>query len=409
MSGTHSHPVRPAGPSSVTTRRGRVALLAVLLPVLAATLVGLVALWPGEVRPSRDAADVVPDELVPASVVATRESVCGGAEEASAPACLLVTFRLEGGAGEQVLEIDPGSGQPRLQTGDDVTLALYVDTVGTRTYAFVDHRRGVPLLLLGLVTAAFVVLLARWRGVAALAGVGLTAVGVVAFVVPAVLAGSPPVLVALVACSALLYVVLYLAHGLSGRTSAALVGTLGGMALCAAASHVAVGLTRVTGLADESAVAVQAFAGQVDLRELLLCGFVIGSLGVLNDVTITQASAVWELRAADPSASRRAVYARAMRIGRDHVASSVYTLVFAYAGAALPLMLVFALLDRPLTGVLTGDLVAVELVRTAVGTLALLAAVPLTTAVAAAIAVPSGSDPGRDGQAGLAKTTTLST
>lgn len=394
----HGH-VHAHGAAPPTDRRGRLLLAAVLLPCLVATLVSLVVLWPTERTRVADAEQFVPDAIVAARVVEVREVDCGSVEVEGI--CQQVAFELDSG-GRQEVEVDPGAGQPRLTVGDDVKLAKYVDVDGLETYALVDFQRDRPLLALGLLAALVVVAVARWRGLAAIVGVGVTAVGVVGFVLPAILEGSSPVAVALTASSALLFVVLYLAHGFSARTSAALVGTLLSLAICAALSSLSVDLTRITGLSSEETVALQGFASGVDVRELLLCGFVIGALGVLNDVTITQSSAVFELRASDPLASRLAVYRRAMRIGRDHIASSVYTLVFAYAGAALPLLLVFTLLDRPVGQVLTGDLIAVELVRTAVGTIGLVLSVPITTAVAALVAGRAG------GQASDAKTTTLS-
>ncbi|MDP3712610.1 MAG: YibE/F family protein [Mycobacteriales bacterium] len=391
----HDHGT-PAPPAD---RRGRLLLTALLLPCLLVTLVSLVVLWPAERTRAADADQFVPDAVVAARVVEVREVDCGSVEAEGR--CQQVAFELNGGERQEV-EVDPGAGQPRLVVGDAVKLAKYVDVAGLETYALVDFQRDRPLLLLGLLTAVVVVAVARWRGLAAILGVGVTAVGVVVFVLPAILEGSSPIAVALTASSALLFVVLYLAHGLSARTSAALVGTLLSLGICAALSSLSVDLTRITGLSSEETVALQGFAAGVDVRELLLCGFVIGALGVLNDVTITQSSAVFELRASDPLASRLAVYRRAMRIGRDHIASSVYTLVFAYAGAALPLLLVFTLLDRPVGQVLTGDLIAVELVRTAVGTIGLVLSVPITTAVASLVAGQAGA------QARTAKATTLS-
>jgi uncharacterized membrane protein len=126
-------------------------------------------------------------------------------------------------------------------------------------------------------------------------------------------------------------------------------------------------------------------AGQVRLSGLLLAGIVIASLGILNDVTVTQASAVWELRDLDPTAPPRRLFAGAMRIGRDHIASSVYTIVFAYAGAALPVLLLINLADRPLSTILTGEALGQEIVRTLVGSIGLVLAVPLTTAVGVAL------------------------
>ena len=383
----HSH-AHPSGPGT-SSQRGRVLLAAILVPCLLAVVAGLVLLWPGDVRTSDATRDVVPAEVVDAEVTAVRVAPCGSLAEEEAGAtgaqqCLLATFALQGGPDEgteQQLEIDPSAGQPEVAVGDDVRLSLYVDAVGTTTYAFTDFQRGRPLLLLGLLTAAVVVAVARWRGLAAVLGIGVAGVGLIAFVLPALLDGKPPLLVALTAAGALLPLLLYLAHGPSARTSAALAGTLLSLALCAVLSVLAVEAARLTGLSSDDAVALQGFDRDLDVTQLLICGFVIGALGALNDVTITQASAVWELSAG--GAGVRESYARAMRIGRDHIASSVYTLVFAYAGTALPLLLVFVVLDRPALDVVGSDLIAVEVVRTLVGTLGLVASVPITTALAA--------------------------
>jgi len=174
------------------------------------------------------------------------------------------------------------------------------------------------------------------------------------------------------------------------RTSAALLGTLGALALTAVLGRIAVPGTHLTGLADEQNTSVQAYASKVQISGLLLAGLVIGAVGVLNDVTVTQASAAFEL-AEDPCRSRARVFAAAMRVGRDHIASTVYTLVLAYAGAALPVLLLLSISGRAVTDVLTGDLVGEEIVRTAVGGIGLALAVPLTTGLAVLLARPGGS------------------
>jgi uncharacterized membrane protein len=220
------------------------------------------------------------------------------------------------------------------------------------------------------------------------------------FVLPALLQGESPLLVAIVGSAAVMFVILYLAHGVSAQTTTALLGTLASLVIIAILAGLFIEAARIVNLGTEEATFLQISASQVDLRGLLLGGVIIGSLGVLNDVTVTQASAVWALRAADPSASPRHLYRSAMRIGRDHIASTVDTLVLAYAGAALPLLLLFTLASRPVGDVVTGELVAEEIVRTLVGSIGLVASVPITTALAAfvaskAAATPAGGDGGR--------------
>ncbi|MCA1845903.1 MAG: YibE/F family protein, partial [Actinobacteria bacterium] len=225
----------------------------------------------------------------------------------------------------------------------------------------------------------------------ALAGLVVTFAVLVKFVLPAVLLGKSPLLVAIVGSAAVMFVIMYLAHGLNALTTTALLGTLASLGIIAVLSAVFVGLSRLVNLGSEEALYLQATASQVDLRGLLLGGIIIGSLGVLNDVTVTQASAVWALRGTNPAATTRELYHSAMRIGRDHIASTVDTLVLAYAGASLPLLLLFTVASRPVGDVLTGELVAEEIVRTLVGSIGLVASVPITTWLAAAVASRVGA------------------
>ena len=234
--------------------------------------------------------------------------------------------------------------------------------------------------------AIVVIAIARWRGLRALIGLGVAFGVLVGFMLPALLDGKPAVPVALVGGSLILYAVLYLAHGVNLRTSSALLGTLASMALAAVLSYVTIRMTHLTGLSEEQNTDVQLYIGHVSISGLLLAGFIIGSLGVLNDVTITQASSAFELAGLDPESSRREIFSAAMRVGRDHIASTVYTLVLAYAGGALPLLLLFSVAGRSITDVITSDAVAIELVRACVGGIALTLSVPLTTAIAAILA-----------------------
>ena len=233
-----------------------------------------------------------------------------------------------------------------------------------------------------------IVAVARWRGLLALVGIVVAFLVLVVFLLPALRDGAPAVPVALVASAAILYAVIYLAHGVSLRTSAALLGTLSSLLLAAGLSWVAIQLAHLTGLSDEQNATVSAYLGNVSISGLLLAGFIIGSLGVLNDVTVTQASTVFELAHLGGTSSRRAVFLSALRVGRDHIASTVYTLVLAYAGSSLPLLLLFSVANRSLGDVLTSEGVAIELVRSAVGGIALALSVPLTTAIAAVLAKP---------------------
>ncbi len=287
-----------------------------------------------------------------------------------------------------LLEIAPGPGQPVLHQGDHIRILRQNDPTGQPTYSFEDYARGFPLTLVVLIFVVVVVVVARWRGLRAVIGLVFAFGVVVMFMLPALLDGKPALPVAVVAGAIILYAVLYLAHGVNLRTSSALLGTLSAMLLATVLSWAALKLTHVTGLSQEDNTNVATYVQHVSITGLLLAGFIIGSLGVLNDVTITQASAAFELAAIDEKATRREVFAAAMRVGRDHIASTVYTLVLAYAGGALPLLLMFSVAGRSLSDVITGDSVAIEIVRSAVGGICLALSVPLTTLIAVLLARP---------------------
>ncbi len=226
-------------------------------------------------------------------------------------------------------------------------------------------------------------LIARWRGLLALVGLAFGGLVLVKFMLPALVGGESGLVVALVGCSAIMFVVLYLAHGLSVRTSTALAGTLFGVGITAGLGVLAVDGARLSGVADDEGATLAAFIQTMDPKDLLTCAIIVAGLGVLNDVTITQSSAVWELRAAAPRLGRRELFHSGMRIGRDHIASTIYTIVFAYAGAALPVLLLLFLYERPVLDMLQTESISEEIVRTLASAIGLVLAVPVTTLIAA--------------------------
>ncbi len=237
-----------------------------------------------------------------------------------------------------------------------------------------------------------VVVVARWRGLFALVGIAVTMLALTKFILPAFLAGESPLLVAIVGSTAIMIVVLYLAHGVSIRTTSALFGTL-----------VGIGLTGLLGLGGdrmdqpvgcrlgERPGARRHVSPASTCQGVVAATMVIAGLGVLNDVTVTQASAVWELRAVQPTMRGATLFASAMRIGRDHIASSVYTLVFAYAGSAMTILLLITAYQQSLGTMATTEEIGTEIVRTIVGAIGLVLAVPITTAFAVLMA-PRGED-----------------
>lgn len=205
------------------------------------------------------------------------------------------------------------------------------------------------------------------------------------FVIPAILEGSDPLLVAIVGGSVIMFLALYLAHGLNAATTTAVLGTLASLLLTGLLAVFFVNISIFTGAGSEEAVFLQISQSQVNLQGLLLASIIIGTLGVLDDVTVTQASAVWELQKANPEYGIGNLYRAAIRIGRDHIASTVNTLVLAYVGASLPLLILFSVSNRPLGQILNTENVAEEIVRTLVGSIGLVASVPITTGLAALV------------------------
>jgi uncharacterized membrane protein len=376
----------------------RVLLGAVGLAALA-TVVGLVLLWPGD-RPDVSEELGLQADLVEGTVQLTEELPCEGTTADEGITCVAVHIRLDAGPdkGDTIVVENPvGPSTPHVGEGDGLVLGYAEDAPPGQQYYFADFERRAPLTWLGVIFGASVVALGRWRGLRALVGLGISLVVLMVFMLPALLEGSSPVAVAIVGAAVILLVNLYLAHGFDIRTTTAVLGTLASLGLIALLAAVFVGLTNLTGLASEEAGVLQALSGQVDVRGLLLGGIIIGSLGVLDDVTVTQASAVWELREANPALGPRELYGAALRIGRDHIASTVNTLVLAYAGASLPLLVLLVEAERGLGDVLTGETVAAEVVRSLVGSIGLVASVPITTALAAAVVSRHGREAGAAG------------
>jgi uncharacterized membrane protein len=379
----HGHSHGPA-PDLAVPPQARLALLGTLALVAVAVLVGIVGLWPdrGTVKElSHSLQFAGPGVTFPHATVEKVQPVCADAGQQSAT-CGNLVVRVDGHAARTVdVPVPAEVTRSGLGRGDRIQLTATPASSGA-TYAFYSVDRGGSLWLLAGLFALVVVAVARLRGLFALVGLAFGALVIGGWLIPGLLSGHSPPLVALVAAAAIMYVVLYLTHGPSLRTSAALAGTLGGLAVTALLGWWTVSMTHLSGVSDEGGSLLTSTVGHLDFRGLMTCTVIIAGLGVLNDVTITQAGAVWELRAAAPTLTRWRLWAGAMRIGRDHIASTIYTIVFAYAGTALTTLLVIALYDRPVLELLGTEQIAEEIVRSLVSAIGLVLAVPLTTAVA---------------------------
>ena len=365
-----------------------------------AAVLGLVLLWPtGE---GRDAARERAGEIglayerLTATVVEVSDGVCSYSAPDDPQYCRSITVRVTEGPddGTQValpefnLTYDRTS--VRLAPGDKVVLG-YVDS--NDYYFFADRDRRAPLVWLAVLFAVVVVALGRWRGGLALAGMAATLVVLIAFAAPSVLDGNDPVLVAVVAATVIAFASLYLTHGLNVHTTVALAGTLASLGLTLGLSRIFFGLADFTGVATEEGLTLPLIAGDIDLASLLLGGAIIGALGALDDVTVTQVATVAELRYRSDDLSVRQLIASGIRVGREHIAATVNTLLLAYVGAGLPLLLLFAVSDQSLAMAANSELIAVEIVRTLCGSMGLVAAVPVTTVLAAIVIAGAGPIP----------------
>jgi len=352
---------------------GLVALIAI------GVVIGIVALYPRD-TPEIDLTDFgFADDVVAVKVTSVEIGDCPdflGLE------CLVAEFSSQSGELLHTQGFPGDSAQPEFEVGDSVFLSVIQGEDGSDLYQYADRDRSLLIGAVALLFAGAVVGLGRMRGVAALAGLAISLLILLGFIVPAIIAGRDAVLVALVGGSAIVLVALYLAHGYTPLTHVAAVGAFAALALTTALSWAVVGLAHFTGLASEESFYLLLIPG-FDLSGLLLAGVVLGAIGALDDVTVTQASAVWEVRQANTALGRSELFASGLRVGRDHIASTVNTLLLAYAGAAMPLLILFSLSRQPLSAVASSEVVAVEIVRTLVGSTGLVAAVPVTTWLAA--------------------------
>jgi uncharacterized membrane protein len=375
---------------------------AVLGGVLLATLLAMALLWPSGERASESGTQRLNAGATDSAEV--RAVVEGGCEAEAGPDCRRLAVELRSGAreGEEATLTLPGDEfQPEVSVGDrirvtqlggDDALGLGGETLPGTTgtdapYVFVDFERGRPLLLLALIFVGLVVAFGRRRGLLSLLGLGVSLFVVVQFVVPAILQGTSPLAVALIGASAVMFATILLTHGVGVKSAAAMLGTLGSLVLTALLAVVFVEAGSITGLVSEEATLLRGGSGgALSVQGLVLAGMVIGALGVLDDVTISQASSVMALRRVNPLQRFADLYREAIAIGRDHVGATVNTLVLAYVGAALPVLLIFETQGTGIGTAIQREQVAQEVVATLVGSIGLIAAVPLTTALAALLA-----------------------
>lgn len=296
-----------------------------------------------------------------------------------------------------VMEMDYGKRQvlpdtTYLTPGDKLLVTIGTRPDGILTVYFADFVRINSILWLVVTFAVMILAISRWKGLRSLISMALSLMIIIGYIIPHILSGRDPLWVSITGSIVLLAVTLYLTYGWTLKTHAAVLSMVIVLLLTGTLAGLFVVITRLSGSGDENALfLLQMLNTQINLRGLLLGGMIIGALGVLDDLVTTQASAVFELHHANPSLGFRPLFQAAMRIGQDHVAATVNTLVLAYAGASLPMLLMFSLGRGDYGTLINFQVVAEEIVRTLVGSLGLIAAVPLTTAIAILFALRADS------------------
>jgi uncharacterized membrane protein len=372
-------------------------LVGLVAAIAALTVIGLAVLWP---RGSAEAPAQPLPRTLPAHVHDVRETDCN---TPTPQRCRQIVIRV--GRERSKLDLGPITAAPEVSAGDSVRVtsvprvAGLPQPPGAPRYSFVDVERHGPIVIVLAVVAVLALIVLRWRGLLATLGVGLSLLLLVKFIVPALLEGRPAILVALTGSLAVMFVTVTLTNGLGAQTMAAALGITATLLLACALAAAGIQLASLDGRGDDLALALGQQTQTVSLTGVVLAGMIVGALGVLADTAVTQASAVMALRRADPTLSGRALYRAALVVGRDHLSATIHTLVLAYAGALLPLLLIVAHLQMTTVDALNMHAIAEPAIATAVGCIALIAAVPATTALAAALIARIPADQLPDGHA----------
>ncbi len=355
----------------------------------------MILLWPENTEIPRPKELGAAPHTEKAEVVGVQATPCGLG--AGRDDCLKVSAELRSGPDEgDEVTFTFAAAEGEFDVGDDIRVfknevpELPPDAltagIEVEPYSFSDFERRTPMLGLAIMFAALVLLTGRWQGLRALVGLAASLAVIVFFIVPAILDGESPTAVAFVGALAIMLITLPLAHGAGPKTIAASLGTAASLTITLVLGHAFIDLAHLSGVSSEEAVYLRATQGGLSLQGLLLAGMVIAALGVLDDLTVSQSSTVMALRRANPSLGYGALFRSALQVGHDHIAATVNTLVLAYAGASLPVLLIFSLGDTPFSDAINFEAVAEAVVATLVGSIGLIAAVPITTALAGLLA-----------------------
>jgi len=287
----------------------------------------------------------------------------------------------------------PTSNSIQYQTGDKVIVMYDKDINGNEIFYITDFIRRDVLFFLFLIFITCTIAIAKWRGLLSLIGMAVSFLIIFVFLLPQIASGANPVLIAVLSSLLIIPISFFLSHGFNKKTLVAIAGTLISLIITGILANLFVSESRLTGFASEEASFLQAAKqGTINIQGLLLAGIIIGVLGVLDDITISQSAIVFQLKATKNKIQFGDLYTKAMNIGRDHISSMVNTLILVYAGAALPLLLLFIDNPHPFSEIVNYEIIADEIVRTLVGSIGLILAVPITTFIATWVALKWNHD-----------------
>ncbi len=276
---------------------------------------------------------------------------------------------------------------PKYKTGDVVLVSYIKDDSGQDLFYITEFVRRKPLFWLFAIFFLFALFIGRLRGLGSVLGLLFSFLIIFKFILPQILTGHEPIFIAICGSLIIVPVTFYLSHGLNKKTTVAIGGTFIALVLAGFLAKISINAANLTGFSSEEAMFLQMAMGEaINIKGLLLVGIIIGLLGVLDDITVAQAAVVSELRSANPNLSRVQLFSRAMKVGRDHIASMVNTLILVYTGASLPLLLLFINNPQPFAEVINYEIIAEEILRILVGSIGLILSVPITTFLASIFA-----------------------
>jgi uncharacterized membrane protein len=269
------------------------------------------------------------------------------------------------------------------EVGDKVIISYSPGTENNDVFFIVDFVRTNGLLILFILFIILAVLVGSKKGALSLISMLISFVIIFTFILPNIQQGKDPVLITILASIVIIPVTFYLSHGFEKRITISIIGTIIALIITGILSNIFVDTAHLTGTASEEVLLLQILGDtQYNLKGLLLAGIIIGTLGVLDDVTVSQTAIVYQLNDLKKDLTSSELFKRSIKVGKDHIASMVNTLILVYTGTSMPLLLLFMNDSRPFGEIINIELISTEIVRTLVGSIGLILAVPITTYLA---------------------------